>query len=286
MRTHAMNHDQNLLWLSVSPHLKCFDRRLLSRLAKIAPVRQWEYSQTVDESCCVDSVVAALHNYLSDTPQEWPCHRAALKCQSDNEHYKVHLLGHGVSGVVGLLYARQHPERVASLTLLSVNAAPAVNWQAHYYALRQLLPCSREIILAQMSRSLFGNQPARFSKALAHLLAKDLDSNLTFHSLAHNTSIPAGSTKVPLLVCNGEKDAIVCSQGQSEWRKAMKPSDRLWQCPEGHHFFHFHHAESVTKAIQKHIDSASVQIQPRIANRKAITSSKDRELNKSLNYHS
>lgn len=240
-----MNHTSNLLWLSVSPYLKCFDRRLLSRLVKIAPVRQWEYSQTVDEPCSVDAVVAALHDYVSD--------RAALERRSGNAHYKVHLLGHGVSGVVALLYARRHPEYVGSLTLLSVNARPAVNWQAHYYALRQLLPCSREIVLAQMSKTLFGHQPARFYKALAHLLAKDLDSNLTLHSLANHTEVPKGSTEVPLLVCNGEYDAIVCSQKQALWQDVMKPGDRLWQCPKGNHFFHFHHAQETAKVIAEHI---------------------------------
>ncbi|PZO11174.1 MAG: hypothetical protein DCF25_19905 [Leptolyngbya foveolarum] len=242
-----MNHTPNLLWLSVSPYLKCFDRRLLSRLVKIAPVRQWEYSQTVDEPCCVDAVVAALHSYVSD--------RAALEQRSGNPHYKVHLLGHGVSGVVALLYARRHPERVASLTLLSVNAMPAVNWQAHYYALRQLLPCSREIILAQVARNLFGNQPARLYKAIAQLLEKDLDSNLTLHSLAHHTEIPAESTTVPLLVCNGAHDSIICSQKQTLWHDAMKPGDRLWQCPEGNHFFHFHHAEATASVITAHISN-------------------------------
>lgn len=258
-----MNHDLNLLWLSVSPYLKCFDRRLLSRLVKIAPVRQWEYSQTVDEPCCVDAVIAALHEYV--------CDRATLERQSDNPDYKVHLLGHGVSGVVALLYARQHPERVASLTLLSVSAAPAVNWQAHYYALRQRLPCSREMVLAQMSRNLFGNQPVRFSKALAQLLEKDLDSNLTFHSLAHHTEIPAGSSEIPLLVCNGAHDSIVCSQKQPFWHDAMKPGDRLWQCPEGNHFFHFHHAEAVAGAIAEHISNISAQPQNQTASCEPIT---------------
>ncbi|MEM9087531.1 MAG: alpha/beta hydrolase [Cyanobacteria bacterium P01_F01_bin.53] len=260
-----MNHDPNLLWLSVSPHLKCFDRRLLARLVKTGSLRQWEYCQTVDEPCCVDLVVAALHEYVSD--------RAAVESRAGNAHYKVHLLGHGVSGIVALLYARRYPERVASLTLLSVNATPAVNWQAHYYALRQLLPCSREIILAQMARNLFGNQPARFLKALSHLLKKDLDSNLTFHSLAHNTKLPAGGAEIPLLVCHGEQDSIVCSQAQTLWHNAMKSGDRLWQCPEGNHFFHFHHSELVAEVIAEHIGNASSQSQCGLTSLDSVASS-------------
>lgn len=252
-----MNHDPNLLWLSVSPHLKCFNRRLLSRLVKVAPVRQWEYCQTVDEPCCVDSVVAALHEYISD--------RAELERSAGNPYYQVHLLGHGVSGIVGLLYARCYPQHVASLTLLSVNAAPAINWQAHYYAMRQSLPCSREMILTQIARLLVNDQPARFTKALAQLLARDLDSNLTFHSLAHRVKIPAGSSDVPLLVCNGEHDSVVGNQGKILWRKMMKPGDRLWHCPKGKHFFHFNHAEKVANVIAEHIQTVKTHEQSKLS---------------------
>ena len=259
-----MNYDSNLLWLSVSPYLKCFNRRLLSRLVKVASIRQWEYCQSVDEPCCVDSAVRALHEYVSE--------RAMFEARSGNPNYRVHLLGHGVSGVVALLYARQHPERVASLTLLSVNAMPAVNWQAHYYAMRRLLPCSREIILTQMVRTLFDNQPIRFSKALMQLLSKDLDSNLTFHSLAHNTQIREGATEVPLLVCNGERDSIVGNQGQVQWHEVMKESDLIWHCPDGKHFFHFHHAEATANVIAQHIETVRSRSQGKVASLEPVVS--------------
>ncbi len=246
-----MNQDPNMLWLSVSPNLKCFDRRLLSRLTSTVPVRHWAYSQTVDEPCCIASVVASLHEYVSD--------RAALERRSGQAHYQVHLLGHGVSGIVALLYARRYPQHVASLTLLSVNPMPAINWQAHYYALRQLLPCSREIILAQMTKLLFNQQQPRFAKALSCLLAKNLDSSLTLHSLAHHATIPSGGTNVPLLVCNGDADSIVCSQEQSLWHDYMKPGDRLWHCPEGKHFFHFDYAKETADVIKQHVRQAQLQ---------------------------
>ncbi len=229
-----MMPESDKLWLSVSPHLKCFDQRLLSQLVKRTIIQRWEYSQTLDEPCSIDAVVDALHDYLS---------------QRDRQ---IHLIGHGVSGIVGLIYARRHPERVASLTLLSVGALPAVNWQAHYYALRQLLPCSREIILGQMTRLLFGQQSIGFTKALAQLLARDLDSNLTLHSLAHHTEVSSGGVAVPLLVCTGAIDSIVCTQKQMLWHDWMKPTDRLWICPEGNHFFHFYHFKAVAEVISEH----------------------------------
>lgn len=253
-----MTHSPNVLWLSVSPHLKCFDQRLLSQLAQVTSVQLWEYSQTADEPCCIDIAVASLHDYLKDRP------------------YKTHLLGHGVSGMVALLYARRYPQQVASLTLLSVAALPAVNWQSHYYALRQLLPCSREMVLAHMTRLLFGEQSARFTKACTHLLAQDLDSNLTLHSLADHAQIPPGATAVPLLICNGEMDAIARAQQQPLWKDWIagdasekqcsdgNSSFRLWHCPGGHHFFHFQQAAIVANRIADYWQQVSVQNQQRL----------------------
>jgi len=234
-----MHKKIDVLWLTVSPHLKCFDQRLLSSLAKNGTVRRWEYCQTVDEPCSVDAVVASLHEYL----------QAKASVEVGESLRQVHLVGHGVSGVVGLLYARRYPQYVASLTLLSVGASPAVNWQAHYYALRKFLPCSREVILGQMTRLLFGQQPARFVTALAKLLARDLDSNLTLHSLAHDCHIPAGSVEVPLLICNGEMDDVVTGAQQTGWSRWLKKGDRLWHCPEGRYFFHFYHHKKVAATV-------------------------------------
>ncbi len=248
-----MTHSPNVLWLSVSPHLKCFDQRLLSQLAKVTSVQLWEYSQTADEPCCIDTAVASLHDYLKDRP------------------YETHLLGHGVSGMVALLYARRYPQQVASLTLISVAALPAVNWQAHYYALRQLLPCSREMVLAHMTRLLFGEQSARFTKACTHLLAQDLDSSLTLHSLADHAKIPPGLTAVPLLICNGEADAVARGQKQPLWNDWTTSHDserqsaderssfHLWHCPGGHHFFHFQHAATVANRIADYWQQVSAQ---------------------------
>ena len=237
----------NVLWLSVSPSLRCFDQRLLARLTKVATVRRWEYCQTVDEPCCIQSMVTALHEYVSD--------RAALETSFGNIPSQIHLAGHGVSGIVALIYAQRFPDQIASLTLLSVAAKPAINWQAHYYALRQLLPCSREMILAQMTRLLFGQQPARFTKALSQLLAHDLDSNLTLHSLAHHTQVAAGQVAMPLLVCNGQIDAVVGALNDAHWQawqRDRRSDFRLWHCPEGNHFFHFYHAKAVAETMSAH----------------------------------
>lgn len=230
------------LWLSVSPYLKCFDQRLLSRLSKGRNVRRWQYCQTIDEPCSAAAVIEALHEYLRSRP-----------IQSNGQPApKVHLIGHGVSGSIGLLYARQYPQYVASLTLLSVGASPAVNWQAHYYALRRLIPCSREIILGQLVRLLFGEQAPRFTTALIHLLAKDLDSNLTLHSLTNSIHVEPGGVEVPLLICNGADDTITVHSQDRPWQKWLKSGDRLWHCPDGRYFFHFYHYQSVARTISNY----------------------------------
>ncbi len=242
----------DVLYLTVSPHLKCFDQRLMSQLSRSGTVRQWRYLQTLDEPCSPESVVETLHEYLlSRYKVAADSAMAQVTSQATGQTPKVHLVGHGVSGVIGLLYARQYPQQVASLTLLSVSATPSINWQAHYYALRKLLPCSREVILGQMIRLLCGQQSPRFTRAMAQLLAQDLDSNLTLHSLAHNTHVAAGGVEVPLLICQGEIDDVVASQ-QTEWDRWLKAGDRVWHCPEGRHFFQFHHYKRVAKVITQY----------------------------------
>jgi len=235
-----VNQKPEALWLSVSPYLKGFDQRLLSHLTGTALVRRWEYYQTVDEPCCVEDVVESLHEYITN--------RAAEQAANSGEDRPIHLLGHGVSGTLALLYARRYPQHVASLTLLSVSSQPAVNWPAHYYALRQLLPCSQQMILTHMARLLFGDRPTRFATALAQLLERELDSSLTFHSLARRTEIVAGGVEVPLLVCSGEAD-FIANQRPTSWQAWQKAGDRVWICPNSNHFFHFHHPNATATAI-------------------------------------
>ncbi|MEM9979854.1 MAG: alpha/beta fold hydrolase, partial [Cyanobacteria bacterium P01_D01_bin.2] len=163
-----MSQHPSALWLTVSPALKRFDQRLLCRLSKRLSIARWEYMQTADEPCCLHIAIDLLHGYL----------------QKHCSQTRVHLVGHGLSGVVAWLYAQRYPEHVRSLTLLSVNANPAVNWQAHYYALRQLLPCSSEIVLDKMVRMLFGSCSYDITRILIQILEQDIDTGLALHSLA------------------------------------------------------------------------------------------------------
>ncbi|GAB4460098.1 MAG: hypothetical protein OHK0037_06730 [Elainellaceae cyanobacterium] len=233
------------LWLNVSPALQKFDRPLLKQLAKYAAIAHWQYCQTQDEAVSLETALVLLHDYLK---------------QGDRP---VHLLGHGISGALAMLYARRHPERVRSLTLLSVGVYPLVDWQAHYYSRFALLPCSRETVLAQMVPTLFGRQSWQTTQDLIRLLEKDLDNSLSPHTLYRRASLFPGGVPVPLLVCGGAEDAIIDSNALDGWWPWFKdsgffpkdeagwipPGDRLWRCPGGRYFFHYHFPQSTAEQI-------------------------------------
>lgn len=227
----VMQHFPEALWLGTNPSLRPFDQRLCRLLNRQIDLEYWCYHQTADEPCCMSTVISLLDTYLQSQSQP------------------LHLIGHGLSGTVGLLYSRLHPERVKSLTLLSVGANPAVGWQAHYYALRNRLPCDRYMILMQMANTLFGSQSRAKMTRLAQILEKVLDSELAPHSLAEHQGFAPGGVEVPLMVCHGAYDVIVDPNAHSRWQPWLNTGDRLWSCPEGRHFFHYTHAPQTSPVI-------------------------------------
>ncbi|WP_017300909.1 alpha/beta fold hydrolase [Nodosilinea nodulosa] len=207
------------VWLNVSPSFERFDHKLLGCLARHVEVAHWAYRQTPDEPSGPDAAVALLHSYLG------------------GHNRPVHLLGHGTGGLVGLLYARQNPRWVKSLTLLSVGVNPMLDWQAHYYAQLERLPCPRQQVLARMVFSLFGHQARPLVRGWISLLEQDLLHSVSPHSLLKRSSLCPGSVPVPLMVCGGEADAVVDSTQVRGWQPWLKEGDRLALYP-GRHFFH------------------------------------------------
>jgi len=153
-----MSKFPDALWLHVSPALARFDRPLLSHLSEYGAIARWHYHQTLDEPTSLDAALVLLHDYLksSDRP--------------------LHLLGHSTGGLLGLLYAHRYPERVRSLTLLSVGVYPGVDWQAHYYIQRQMLLLPRDVVLTQMVYNLFGCHCPLMVRRLIPVLKQDLIS--------------------------------------------------------------------------------------------------------------
>jgi pimeloyl-ACP methyl ester carboxylesterase len=226
-----MSQLPDALWLNVSPALKGFDRPLLKHLSEHTSIAQWEYCQTSDEPMSLEVALALLHDYLKQ--QSRP----------------LHLLGHSTSGLLAWLYARRYPERVRSLTLLSVGVHPAVDWQAHYYAQLQLLPCLRETLLNQTVYALFGHQSRPVKRELVQVLERDLRTSLSPHTLYQRISFFPGGAPVPLLVCGGQDDIVVDPNLFQGWQSWLKEGDRLWKCHAGRYFFHYFHPQQVSEQV-------------------------------------
>lgn len=219
------------LWLNVSPSFKVFDQPLLRYLSCQTSIARWEYHQTQDEASSLEVAIVLLHDYLKSNPKP------------------VHLLGHGISGLVGLLYARRHPKRVASLTLLSVGAQPAADWQSYYHTHLNFLPCSREVMLRQMVYSLFGYQSRAMTRAMVEILENDLRFSPSPHTLLQTVSMAAGGCESPMLICGSQDDSVISPHELQGWRICLREQDVLWHCPDGRHFFHYSHPKLVGKQI-------------------------------------
>ncbi|MFP4300242.1 MAG: alpha/beta fold hydrolase [Spirulinaceae cyanobacterium] len=216
-----MSSSPTILWLSANPSFERFAQPLLRYVSSSTPLKTWQYQQHADEGSSLYMALELLHNYMRQ------CDRP------------VHLVGHSTGGLLGWLYARQYPEKVETLTLLGVGAYPAVDWQAHYYALQALLPCPRQMLLAQMVRMLFGQQNHYTTKALVEVLEKDIATSPSPHSLYQRPSIGPGGVAMPLLVCGSQNDAIADIAALKGWHDWLKPEDGLWTCAQGYHFFHY-----------------------------------------------
>lgn len=209
-----------VLWLNVSPRFKALSYPLLRCLDKLRHVACWEYMQEQDEPNSLEVAVDTLHDYLQSLPNP------------------IHLIGHGTAGLVGLLYSRRYPANVKSLSLLSVGAQPAIDWQAHYYTRLNLLPCTRSFVLSQMVRELFGRQQESACKLLESLLQADLNLSPSPHSMWEISQVESGGCPVPMLVAGSQDDTVVTIKAIRDWLPWLKPGDRLWECQGGRYFFH------------------------------------------------
>ncbi len=226
-----MSKIPDVLWLNTSPSLQIFNQRLIRYLSRKVLIAEWDYFQTPDEPCVLDIAVTLLHDYLKSLNRP------------------IHLIGHSTSGLVGLIYARKYPERVKSLTLLSVGFHPTIDWQAHYYVHRNLLPSSRQIILTNMVKSLFGEQGRKTTQNLVRILERDLDLSPSPHSLLkRQTMVPRG-VNVPLMVCGSHDDVMIDQNLIRGWQPFLKPEDRIWESPEGGYFFHYFYPLNVAQPL-------------------------------------
>lgn len=252
-----MSNQLDVLCLNTSSSFVRFNQPLLNLLSGQVSIADWEYVQSQDEPCSMDGALVLLHDYLK-------CHRRP-----------IHLLGHSNGGLLGLLYAQKYPERVKSLTLLSVGVQPAVDWQAYYYTQRQLLPCSRHLILTQMVYNLFGNQSKYTTEYLVKVLEQDLNYSPSPHSLWQRRTISPSKVQVPLMVCGSQDDFVIPPNTLRGWWNWMKESDRLWECPQGHHFFHYFYPQIVSQEILKFWQSLEPNLLPQVSTEAIVMNSKN-----------
>lgn len=227
----SSTHCPDALWLNLSPSWQRLDGKLLANLARDCSIAHWAYRQGPDEPACLEVVLNLLHDYMEG------CDRPP------------HLIGHGIAGLVALLYSRRHPERVRSLTLLAVGVNPMVDWQAHYYAQLERLPWSRRQVLQRMACRLFGHQAQPLVEGWAKLLEQDLWHSPSPHCLARRPHLAPSQVPVPLLVCGGDQDPVVDRDQLEGWRPWLKAEDRLWHCPGGRHFFQASHPQALGREI-------------------------------------
>lgn len=229
----------DVLWLNTNTYLKRFNLPIIKYLSRQVSIGQWEYEQSQDEGVSLQGAIALLDDYLTMTNKP------------------VHLIGHSTGGLLGLLYARQYPEKIRSLTLLGVGANPSTDWVEYYYNLRKNFPCSRETILTRLSHHLFHYQNHYYQQTFVNILDKALLYSLSPHSLYKNEQIPLGGIEKPLMVCGSFEDVIIPCQDIEKWHPYLKSKDTLYVSNHHSHFFHYLSPQCVGQQILRFLTTTS-----------------------------
>lgn len=219
------------VWVSGSPSLRCLSTPLINKLIESTNIFGWEYIQSIDESACMDTAIELLHSYLK------------------TKNVPVHLMGHGIGGTIALIFARQYPQYVKSLTLLSVAAQPAKTWHVNYYQQRQIYTLNQSEALLNTLHNVFRDKFPCRRHNLINNFYQDLENLPLMHSLFQLEQLPFGGVSMPLMICGGQIDMILGYPDLYEWKKYLKSEDVLWKCPQGGHFFHYFYPEIVSQQI-------------------------------------
>ena len=211
-----------ILWIDLQPSLYCLFKRTAQTLGQNLKVKRWAFEHDLDESCDVEVV----HSLLRQT--------------IENCSTPVHLVGHGISGTIAYLYAQKYPKNISSVSVLSVDTHSTNQWTSHYQSMRSQLTCSRFHVLSHLSRLLVDRQTEQVGHIMTRLLAKCLDNDFVYGSIAKSQTITnLNKAEVPILVINGEKDFVVDEGSHDRWRHNLKPGDCYQKIANGRHFFPF-----------------------------------------------
>ena len=226
-----------ILWIDLQPSLHCLNQRLAKQLAKNRLIKRWSFKHDLDEACSTETI----HEMMLETV--------------NNSKSKYHLIGHGMSGTIAHLFACKYPKSVHSATLLSTDTTITNHWTSHYLKMRSQLPCSRDKILLHLSSHLFGSNLSKKYPIFASLLAKCLDEEYIFGSIA--SQVRLGSLKasnVPTLVINGNNDFVVDRNAKTRWEEQLKPGDHYRSMENARHFFQYQQANQTTDVIESFLE--------------------------------
>ncbi|NJK34510.1 MAG: alpha/beta hydrolase [Oscillatoriales cyanobacterium SM2_2_1] len=223
----------NAVFLTAHPSGDRLDLPLIRYLCRDYGISQWSYFHASEDSeCSIDEAMTYLSEYLETLAKP------------------VHLIGHGTGGMLAAVYAQQRPDRVRSLTLLSVATNMAHSWIGLYYQHFWRRPCCRAAAMMQIAEALCDSGDREGTRRFAALLHRDLRLGFSVHSPMGLASYPAAQVTVPLLVCGSADDVVVPPHALRQWERLFKKGDRLHLVSRGRHFFHFQSPTEVGEVIQ------------------------------------
>lgn len=176
---------------------------------------------------------------------------------------RVHLVLHDFGGPWGLTWASQHPDRVASLTLLNIGIMPGYRW--HYMARIWRTPLLGELFMATTNRpglklalkhgnprglpaDYFDEMYENFDKGTRHAVLKLYRHTNDIGALADNWVAALRPLKLPALVIWGVNDPYL-SVRYAEMQREFFAVDQVVRLEDSGHWPMIDNAVAVRKAI-------------------------------------
>lgn len=241
---------QEAVWLNPGFTGSGVHRRFTEVLRQGYPLREWILDDRSGLCGDLESVFAQL--------------QADLGPGGDS----IHLIGHGMGGILAWRVARRLPGRVRSVTMLGVGPIPAINWQTYWMMMRHRSLCSGGQVMAHLVRLLVGPQRLPQARDWMRLLEQELATSLPPIAFLHSTPLAQDHPlSMPVLIGGGAEDLLVSSAQMGRWRAYLKPQDRAWICPGGPHFFHITAPQRVSDQVVRfwqRIDRGEIFLKPRL----------------------
>ncbi|GGL50539.1 alpha/beta hydrolase [Sporolactobacillus putidus] len=182
---------------------------------------------------------------------------------------KIHVAGSGLGGNIGFELAGRHPERVASLTLMSaVFYLPEHDYSRMLTLIKQLVDIDRDLLIQKLILDSFhiptGEKSARFEAAFRQIPAEVIKNAVallqsTYSSERFHFAEELGRLAVPTLVMHGECDPIFPPQLSAVY-SACIPNSRWYTIPEASRILPIDQPELTALYLKKFISSERAPI--------------------------